>query len=448
MNSSSVTFVCQPGGALHGSWVLPGDKSISHRSIMLCSLAQGVSQVSGFLHGADSLATLVAFQQMGVHIEGPDQQQRVRIEGVGLHGLKKPNAPLDLGNSGTSMRLMSGLLAGQGFDTQLIGDASLSKRPMARVAVPLTKMGAVIQTQNGLPPLHIQGGQKLTAAEFDLSIASAQVKSALLLAGLYAQGKTRVREPGPSRDHTERMLRAMGCEVQSVTLSNGHRQATLTPPTQLKAVDMDIPVDLSSAAFFMVGAAIAAGSDVMLEKVGVNPTRDGIIHLLKRMGAQIELLNLRDCSGEPVADIRIRASQLKAVEIDHDDVVLAIDELPILLIAAACAQGETRVRGAEELRVKESDRLAAMSLGLKQLGIEVTDYPDGLTLVGRGQQAACFNGGVIDSQGDHRIAMSFAMAALRAERPIHIQDCANVATSFPWFDQLAKQAGLLIERNS
>lgn len=444
MNSHSVTFICQPGGMLHGNWVLPGDKSISHRSIMLGSLADGVSHISGFLQGEDSLATLAAFQQMGVLIEGPDEQQRVRITGVGLFGLKKPDAPLDLGNSGTSMRLMSGLLAGQSFDTQLIGDASLSKRPMARVAVPLAKMGAVIQTQNGLPPLHIQGGQKLTASEFVLSIASAQVKSALLLAGLYAQGKTRVIEPGPSRDHTERMLGAMGCEVQSLTLSDGRRQVTLTPPAQLKAVDIEIPVDLSSAAFFMVGAAIAAGSDVMLEKVGINPTRDGVMHLLKRMGTHIELLNPRDCSGEPVADIRIRASQLKGIDITHDDVVLAIDELPILLIAAACAQGETRVRGAEELRVKESDRLAAMSLGLKQLGIEVTDYPDGLTLIGRGQQAACFQGGVINSQGDHRIAMAFAMAALRAQAPIHIQDCANVATSFPGFVQLAQQAGLLI----
>ncbi len=444
--SGSVEFVCQPGGALKGSYVLPGDKSISHRSIMLGSLADGVSHINGFLQGEDSLATLAAFQQMGVRIDGPDEQQCVTVYGVGLQGLKKPSAPLNLGNSGTSMRLMSGLLAGQVFDTVLIGDESLSKRPMARVAVPLAKMGADIQTQNGLPPLQIQGGQKLRAAEFPLAIASAQVKSALLLAGLYAAGSMRVIEPAPSRDHTERMLRAMGCDVDCRLLADGRRQVSLTAPDQLSAIDIDIPVDLSSAAFFMVGAAIAAGSDLILEKVGVNPTRDGVIHLLQRMGAHIELLNPRDCSGEPVADIRIRSSQLKGIDIDHADVVLAIDELPILFIAAACAEGDTILHGAEELRVKESDRLAAMSQGLRQLGVDVTDYPDGLKIVGRGQQAACFQGGVIDSFGDHRIAMSFAMATLRAEAPIRIKDCANVATSFPGFEALASQAGLLIKQ--
>jgi 3-phosphoshikimate 1-carboxyvinyltransferase len=444
--SSSIEFQCQPGGALHGSLLLPGDKSISHRSIMLGSLADGVSHIRGFLQGEDSLATLAAFQQMGVRIEGPDDQQRVIVHGVGLRGLKKPHAPLDLGNSGTSMRLMSGLLAGQSFDTQLTGDASLSKRPMARVATPLTKMGAEIQTHNGLPPLCIVGGKTLQAAEFSLTIASAQVKSALLLAGLYAQGITRVIEPAPSRDHTERMLRAMGCDVQYELLDGERRQVTLTPPTHLKAVDIEIPVDLSSAAFFMVGASIAAGSNLILEKVGVNPTRSGVIDLLQRMGAQIELLNPRLCGDEPVADLHIRASQLRGIDIEPSWVPLAIDEFPILFIAAACAEGVTRLRGAEELRVKESDRLAAMAQGLRQLGIDVTDYPDGLEIVGRGQQAACFKGGVIDSHGDHRIAMAFAMAALRAEAPIHIQDCANVATSFPGFEKLAAQAGLLIQR--
>ncbi len=429
-----INYKVNPGGRLQGHLRVPGDKSISHRAIMLGSIAEGVTEVRGFLEGEDSLATLAAFRAMGVKIEGP-RQGRVTIHGVGLHGLKAPGGPLDLGNSGTSMRLLCGLLAGQKFDTLLVGDESLSRRPMKRVTEPLARMGArIVTTERGTAPLHIQGGQKLTGIDYAMPVASAQVKSSLLLAGLYADGRTCVTEPAPTRDHTERMLTGFGYAV-----SRQGDKICLNGAGRLKAAAIDVPADISSAAFFMVGASIAPGSDLVLEHVGINPTRVGVINILKLMGADIELLSSREAGGEPVADIRVRYSRLHGVEIPLDQVPLAIDEFPALFIAAACAEGETLLRGAEELRVKESDRIQVMADGLRALGIYARPTPDGIIIEG-----GRLGGGVIESRGDHRIAMSFAVAALRASGTITIHDCANVNTSFPDFVTLASQAGLKI----
>ncbi|MBT7307402.1 MAG: 3-phosphoshikimate 1-carboxyvinyltransferase [Gammaproteobacteria bacterium] len=432
---SDLKFHLQPGGQLSGKIRVPGDKSISHRSIMLGSLAEGVTEVSGFLQGEDSLATLNAFRQMGVRIEGPEEG-RVTIYGVGMAGLQLPDGPLDLGNSGTSMRLLSGLLAGQTFDVTLTGDASLSGRPMRRVTDPLALMGAQIETEaGGMAPLVISGGASLKGIDYPMPMASAQVKSSLLLAGLYAQGETCVTEPAPTRDHTERMLRGFGVAVTR----RGH-QVCLTGGGKLQATAVDVPADISSAAFFLVGASIAEGSDLTLQHVGINPTRTGVINILREMGAHIELLNERSSGGEPVADLRVRAAPLHGIEIPLEQVPLAIDEFPALFVAAACAEGETVLRGAEELRVKESDRIQVMADGLIALGVDAQPTQDGIVIQGGG-----IGGGTVTSHGDHRIAMSFAMAALRASGPIEILDCENVNTSFPGFSGLSKQVGLNIE---
>ena len=428
-------FVVQPGGALTGRVRVPGDKSISHRSIMLGALAEGVTRVSGFLEGADSLATLRAFRAMGVEIEGPEQG-RVTIHGVGMHGLRRPDAPLDLGNSGTSMRLLTGLLAGQGMAVTLTGDDSLSSRPMRRVTDPLARMGARIDTTGaGTAPLRIHPVERLHGIDYELPVASAQVKSALLLAGLYAEGETCVTEPAPTRDHTERMLQGFGYAVRRegsrICLRGGGR---------LTARDIEVPADISSAAFFLVGASIAPGSDLVLEHVGINPTRDGVITILRLMGADIEVLNRRDVGGEPVADLHVRHAPLKGIRIPEELVPLAIDEFPALFVAAACAEGETVLTGAAELRVKESDRIQVMADGLRVLGIEAEPTPDGIRI-----QGGRIGGGEVFSHGDHRIAMAFAMAGLRAAGTIRVQDCENVNTSFPGFSALATGSGLQME---
>ncbi|PYC27614.1 bifunctional prephenate dehydrogenase/3-phosphoshikimate 1-carboxyvinyltransferase [Aquipseudomonas alcaligenes] len=434
MHSNDLIYLANPGGSLSGRIRVPGDKSISHRSIMLGSLAEGVTQVEGFLEGEDALATLQAFRDMGVVIEGP-HHGKVTIHGVGLNGLKPPPGPLYLGNSGTSMRLLSGLLAAQPFDTVLTGDASLSKRPMNRVAKPLREMGAVIETgPEGRPPLTIRGGQRLTGMSYEMPMASAQVKSCLLLAGLYAAGETRVTEPAPTRDHTERMLRGFGYPVavdgNVASVESGHK---------LSATHIEVPADISSAAFFLVAASIAEGSELVLEHVGINPTRTGVIDILKLMGADLGLENQREVGGEPVADIRVRAAKLKGIDIPEDLVPLAIDEFPVLFVAAACAEGRTVLRGAEELRVKESDRIQVMADGLIALGVKAEPTPDGIIIEG-----GPIGGGEVWSHGDHRIAMSFSVASLRATAPIRIHDCANVATSFPNFLGLAASAGIRV----
>lgn len=435
MPQSTTDFTLSPGGALRGRIRVPGDKSISHRSIMLGSLAEGITRVSGFLQGEDSLATLEAFRSMGVEIDGPEQG-RVIVHGVGMHGLKQPDGPLDLGNSGTSMRLLAGLLAGQGLELTLTGDASLSSRPMRRVIDPLAAMGARIDsTGAGTAPLHIHPVESLQGIDYQLPVASAQVKSAVLLAGLYAGGETCVTEPAPTRDHTERMLRGFGYEIRRegnrICLSGGGR---------LRACDIDVPADISSAAFFLVGASIAPGSDLLLEHVGMNPTRDGVITILRLMGADIEVSNERDVGGEPVADLRVCSAGLRGIRIPESQVPLAIDEFPALFVAAASAEGETLLTGAEELRVKESDRIQVMADGLQALGIQATPTRDGILIQG-GQ----IRSGAVDSHGDHRIAMAFAMAALAASGEIRILDCANVNTSFPGFASLAATVGLKIE---
>jgi len=430
-----VIFSMQPGGSVRGDIRVPGDKSMSHRSIMLGALAEGVTEVKGFLEGEDSLATLQAFRDMGVTIEGPEDGF-VRIHGVGMHGLQAPRGPLYLGNSGTAMRLFSGLLAAQPFDSELTGDASLSKRPMGRVADPLRAMGAVIDTaEGGRPPLRIRGGNPLTGIHYEMPVASAQVKSCLLLAGLYAEGVTSVTEPAPTRDHTERMLEGFGYHV--------HRDgatASVTGGGKLTACAIDVPADISSAAFFLVAASIAPDSDLTLRHVGMNPTRVGVINILRQMGANIEVLEERVIGGEPVADLRVRSAELRGIDIPEDQVPLAIDEFPVLFIAATCAKGRTVLRGAEELRVKESDRIQVMADGLAALGVETTVTPDGIVIEG-GQT---IGGGTVESHEDHRISMSFAVASLRATGPIRINDCANVATSFPGFVDLAKQTGIQI----
>jgi 3-phosphoshikimate 1-carboxyvinyltransferase len=435
----TVKYLVQPGGALHGRLRVPGDKSISHRAIMLGALADGVTTIAGFLEGEDCLATLNAFRAMGVRIDGPRQGQ-VTIHGVGLHGLRAPDSPLNMGNSGTSMRLMSGILAGQSFDTMLTGDASLTRRPMRRVTEPLTKMGARIETTaNGAAPLRIHGGQRLSGIDYPLPVASAQVKSCLLLAGLYADGVTRVTEPAPTRDHTERMLEGFGYPLQR----EGKRTVTIKSGGRLTSTAIDVPADLSSAAFFLVGASIAPGSDLLLEHVGVNPTWIGAISILRLMGADIEVLNSRLAGGEPVADLRVRHAPLHGVRIPEELAPLAIDEFPALFIAAACAEGVTTLTGAAELRVKESDRIQVMADGLTALGIAADPTSDGMVI-----QGGTLSSGVVESHGDHRIAMSFAIAALRAGGPLSIHDCANVNTSFPGFASLTRNAGLQLAEHT
>lgn len=432
-------FKLLPGGTLQGEARVPGDKSISHRSIMLGSLAEGVTRVSGFLEGEDALATVAAFRAMGVQIEGP-ANGRVTIHGVGLHGLQAPANSIDLGNSGTSIRLLSGLLAGQDFACELTGDASLCGRPMGRVMTPLQLMGADIESaEGGRPPLRIGGGAELKAIHYDLPMASAQVKSCVLLAGLYADGQTSVTEPAPTRDHTERMLRGFGYSVER----DSEGIISLQGGGTLQATAIDVPADISSAAFFMVAASIAPGSELLLDHVGINPTRTGVISLLRAMGADIELLNEREVGGEPVADILVRSAQLRGIDIPQEQIPLAIDEFPVLFVAAACAEGRTTLRGAEELRVKESDRIAAMAEGLTTLGVSNEVLEDGIIIDGFGG-AGSFCGGEVNSYHDHRIAMAFAVAALRASAEIHVLEADNVATSFPGFDALARGLGLQI----
>jgi 3-phosphoshikimate 1-carboxyvinyltransferase len=437
----NLRFTVQPGGSLKGRIRVPGDKSISHRSIMLGSLAEGTTTVTGFLEGEDSLATLKAFQAMGVNIEGP-VEGKVTIQGVGLKGLKQPLHSLNMGNSGTSMRLLSGIIAGQAFSSELTGDASLSKRPMKRVIDPLTLMGANIESgNNGLPPLKIQGSETLKAIDYRLPMASAQVKSCVLLAGLYAQGTTKVIEPAPTRDHTERMLRGFGYQVNTTKLDALATEITLEGGGKLTATHIDVPSDISSAAFYMVAASIAPGSDLVIEHVGINPTRTGVIDILKLMGADISLENPREVGGEPVADIHVRAAQLKGINIPEELVPLAIDEFPVLFVAASAAEGTTVLTGAEELRVKESDRIQVMADALQAVGIDAQPTADGMIVKGSQQKP---QSAAIISHHDHRISMAMTVAGLTAVAPIHIEDCANVNTSFPRFIELANSVGLKV----
>lgn len=420
---------------------VPGDKSISHRSIMFGSLAKGETNIKGFLEGEDALATLAAFRAMGVIIEGPEDG-RVVVHGVGMNGLKEPKDSLYLGNSGTSMRLLVGLLAGQNFSVTLTGDNSLSSRPMGRVVEPLRLMGANIEmTSNGRPPITINGGASLQGIDYLLPMASAQVKSCVLLAGMYAEGQTSTTEPAPTRDHTERMLAGMGYH-----LTRNGACSCLSGGGELTASTIDIPADISSAAFFMVAASIVPHSDLTLRHVGVNPTRTGVIQILELMGANLSLSNEKIVGGEPVADIRVQYAPLTGIDIPEALVPLAIDEFPVLFIAAACAKGTTVLTGAEELRVKESDRIQAMVDGLVALGVQAKGTPDGAIIEG-----GCLGSGYekveIQSQDDHRIAMAFAVASLQSAAKIVIHECDNVATSFPNFAALACSVGFQLKED-
>ncbi len=431
-------YLVHPATKVGGTIRVPGDKSISHRSLMLGGIADGVTEVRGFLESEDCLSTMKAMRALGVRVDRTGTQE-VRVHGVGLRGLKGAKHPLDMGNAGTAMRLMTGLLSGQAFDSELIGDSSLMKRPMERAAKPLRQMGAQIETLEGRPPVRIKGGAKLQGIRYELPVASAQVKSAILLAGLYASGDTIVTEPAVTRDHTERMLQSFGCNV-----SAAQGEVRLTPPTRLEACSLEVPGDFSSSAFFIVAGSIGQGNGLTISGVGINPTRTGLLDILALMGADLRVVNHRSAGAEPVADIEVRPAKLKGIHVPEHLVPLAIDEFPVLFIAAACAEGETLVTGAEELRVKESDRIAVMAEGLTAMGVQCEVLPDGIRIQGR-STAQVFSGGSIDSHGDHRIAMSFSVASLRAAAPIRIADVTNVATSFPDFPGVARAAGLNVE---
>jgi len=427
----TVDWVASQSGPLRAEITVPGDKSVSHRAVMLAAIADGTSRVSGFLEGEDTRATARILGQLGVRIETLGPSERL-IHGVGLHGLVGSDESLDCGNAGTGMRLLAGLLAGQGFGSRLVGDASLSGRPMGRVIAPLTAMGANIQArENGLPPLIINVSNGLQGIDYKTPVASAQVKSAVLLAGLYARGETIVREPHPTRDYTERMLAAFGWPVQFspglARLSGGHR---------LRATDVEVPADFSSAAFFIVAASVVPDSDLLIRRVGMNPRRTGLLAALRMMGADIREENPGEQGGEAVADLRVRHAPLHGIDVPAPLVPDMIDEFPALFVAAALAAGTTRIAGAAELRVKESDRLTVMAQALSTLGANIVETPDGAIIEG-----GKLHGGDVQSHGDHRIAMSLAVAAQRASGEVRIADCANVATSFPGFLELAAICG-------
>ncbi|GLQ51430.1 3-phosphoshikimate 1-carboxyvinyltransferase [Dyella flava] len=426
-------WVSGPAMSLRGEVVVPGDKSVSHRSMMLSAIADGTSHIRGFLEGEDTRATAAVLAQLGVSIESPSAGERI-VRGVGLHGLRGSDKPLDCGNAGTGMRLLTGLLAGQSFDSTLIGDESLSKRPMRRVTDPLANMGAHVDSQNGLPPLHVHGGRKLRGIRYELPVASAQIKSALLLAGLYAEGSTEVIEPHPTRDYTERMLAAFGWPIE---FSPGY--AKLEGGHTLRATDVVVPADFSSAAFFLVAASIVPGSVLRLPAVGLNPRRTGLLEALRLMGADIRIENRTESGGEVIGDLVVRHAPLHGIELPEALVPDMIDEFPALFIAAAVAKGRTVVRGAAELRVKESDRIATMAAGMRALGVNLDETPDGAIIDG-----GTIVPGTVDSHGDHRIAMSFAVAGVVGKGEVTIRDCANVATSFPGFLELANSCGFTL----
>lgn len=427
-------FLVQPSGHVAGTIRVPGDKSVSHRALMLGALASGTSHVTGFLPGEDCLATLAAIRAMGVEIRQLDATT-IEVFGCGLRGLAPPGQALDMGNSGTAMRLFMGLLSAQLFPSELVGDESLSGRPMERVAIPLRQMGAEIRTRAGKPPVQISGGRTLQGIQFAMPVASAQVKSAVLLAGLYARGETSVTEPAVTRDHTERMLMQLGCPVRrsgaTVTVAGG---------ATLKGARIQVPGDLSSAAFMILAGCLAPRGELVIDHVGLNPTRTGILRILELMGAKIRVELDPQAQGEPVGRLIISPGPLRGIEVPPELVPLAIDEFPLLFVAAALARGETVVRGAEELRHKESDRIGVVAAGLRALGIAVEEFPDGARIHG-GE----LGGGTVDSRGDHRVAMAFAVGSSRATAPVTILDTANVATSYPGFVQQARDVGLDVQ---
>jgi 3-phosphoshikimate 1-carboxyvinyltransferase len=430
-----------PVVGVEGELTVPGDKSISHRALLLGAIAEGLTEIEGFLESEDCLRTLHALRSMGVRIQQGGEQS-VRVRGGGLFSLQAPDAPLDLGNSGTAMRLLIGLLSWQKFASTLIGDASLMNRPMNRVSVPLRMMGARIETREGMPPVIVHGSDRLRGIPYKSPIASAQVKSALLLAGLRASGETTISEPATSRDHTERMLNAFG-----VPLRREGTTVAIKPVQRLRGTRIDVPADFSSAAFFLVGGSIARSGTLRLRDVGVNPTRTGLLEILTAMGADIAVERRVIHGPEPVADLVVRPASLHGIEVPLELVPRAIDEFPAFFIAAACAEGPSILRGAEELRVKETDRLTVMSSGLTALGVRHRVLPDGMLIEGRKGAGPVFSGGTVDSRGDHRVAMAFAMASLQSSAPIEVLNTTNVATSFPGFAGLARSCGFDLEES-
>lgn len=431
--ATNLYFRVTPSGPIKGELLVPGDKSISHRAAILGALAQGTSVIKGFLQAEDTLATLRAVQHLSIEVE--NRQEEVLIHGKGLRGLSAPECPIDCGNSGTSMRLLAGVLAGQSFESSLTGDQSLRRRPMRRIVDPLTEMGAHISAQpEGTAPLKITGVNHLNAISYTMPIPSAQVKSSLLLAGLFAEGETTIISPIATRDHTERMLEAFDYDVYISGPKIKIKGFGKLHPTYI-----EVPSDISSAAFFMVAATIVPNSELLLKNIGINPYRIGVINILRLMGGHIIFENERVVGGEYVADIRVRSAQLRGIDIPLDQVPIAIDEFPVIFVAAACAQGLTVLRGAEELHVKETDRIQVMAQGLQQIGAKVEANPDGMVIEG-----GKIMGGTVNSYGDHRVAMSFAIAGLVAKEPIIIEDCANVATSFPNFVAASQSVGMAI----
>lgn len=417
-------------GPLKGCITVPGDKSISHRAVMFGALAEGKTEVSHFLQGADCLSTIRCFRQMGIDIVNDEEKESVIINGKGLYGLSKPDGLLDVGNSGTTIRLMSGILCGQSFETVISGDASIRKRPMSRIMTPLSMMGADIISVdgNGCAPLAINSDKgslgRLKGIHYSSPVASAQVKSCILLAGLYADGETSVTEPALSRNHTELMLAQFGADI-----SSSGNTATIRPNPVLKGSKIEVPGDISSAAFFIAAGLLVPNSEILLKNVGINPTRDGILTVCRQMGADIRLENVRKGSGEPVADIIVRHSELKGTEIGGDIIPTLIDEIPIIAILAAVARGRTVIKDASELKVKESNRIDVMADNLSRMGADVTPTEDGLIING----GKPLHGATIDSKSDHRIAMSFAIASLIAEGETEIVDAECVNISYPGF---------------
>jgi 3-phosphoshikimate 1-carboxyvinyltransferase len=433
-------FRADAGGTVGGRITVPGDKSISHRALLLAAIGEGRSHITGFLEGEDCLATLAVLRSLGVPIEH-SEPGIVTVTGVGMHGLREADHVLDVGNSGTAMRLLIGLLAAQPFASTLVGDASLMQRPMERVAEPLRSMGANVTTDDGRPPVRIAPAAGLSGIEYVLPVASAQVKSAILLAGLYAEGTTKTTCPGVTRDHTERMLAGLGVSVET---DPGRGTVVLHGPATLASQDWHVPGDFSSAAFFIVAGLLAGDDGLQIDNVGLNPTRIGLLHILRDMGGHIEVSAEREVGGEPVGNIHVRRSVLHGIDIDPEHVASAIDEFPVLFVAASCARGTTRLRGAAELRHKETDRLAVMAQALAALGITVQEYPDGMDIEG-----GRLTGGRVDSCGDHRIAMAASVAALgmAEEGVIEIDNTEQVATSFPGFVVTARTAGLRLREH-
>lgn len=426
---------------------VPGDKSISHRSMILGGIANGVTEVSGFLESGDCLATMNAMQSMGVSIE--KEGDKYIVHGVGKQGLKAPeDGKIDCGNSGTGMRLLSGVMAAQKFNSEIFGDKSLNSRPMTRITKPLELMGANVQaTVDGTAPLKFKAVDRIKSIDYQSPVASAQVKSCVLLAGLYSDGQVTLTEPKLSRDHTENMLRGFGCDLQSNGLT-----VSMQGGQSLQATNIQVPADISSSAFFMVLALLSENSQITFKNLCVNPSRTGVISILKLMGADIQFTNQSTNAGENIADVVVKSSQLHGIEIPHEYIASAIDEFPILFIAAACAQGQTRLTNAMELRKKESDRITAMADGMKILGVDCHELEDGIVINGNGTSDSTrgegagggTNGGTVDAEDDHRIAMSFLIAGQFANAPIEVKNCENIMTSFPNFLTICKDLGLLI----